>query len=1318
MIFRKKNKESTKKVNKKILDKRNYFFFALVGVILIGILMLLQTRFQEYFRLNNAGYAVVSDTVTKYLSLNPEEEGIEKLVSMHSFDAMEYLYTQGGKFFLGEKKKEEVDASYPVYMNHGAILQLMDGSAVLYDEDYEKEATYQGLFIEGGYAYNMDGEKADHCKYLFLGMNNGNFINFEEITYKVKNEQFDINENSLIHFESDYFSYYEYENGELIYKYCISVNDSFKINVGENQYTYDELLKLLGLRSEIPEFEGVVKDNKKEEAEDSDDVDMDLDTQPSAEVTIKDPDDSPVEPPTAPTAGKGKTNSNTSPGVRPDSVQRPGSVTGTESSPEAVEGYKQPYVTVNAVTGGVYKITLDTTIYDPASRIDSKKYVRFEVYEVLDDGTEQLAMRSYRRGTGLESTILGSGAIKPDTTYRITGYYTYYDEYDKEQYVVVDFTPSDDTTNDIYVTTLPYDANAYITLKHEQGTSYNNRIEVINFGYDVAASDEEYVYGVNPYGGMVFTVRNKSTGDVVTTRNLTAAEVSSFKYNKGVILTSAQTLTAKTEYEYEFTAQDYFGNTIKLLNNVGTAMTSNNAPSATIVEEVNEIGKLVLDISIEDIDAAAVPSLDETDAESACDVYLILTKDDPARYKCKTFEEMQQAGVIVAYKKLEASEYSYDTSNGLIVNNLDVEFNGLRLGERYFATVYADYDLTNKMGPQRFQNIGQKILKTADLSALGKIYVTSDLDLKSLTYQSLPMSFHLNTQSTNDQLEALITGMKIDVVRDNGVGDDAIVDASFSFDDTTLAADDTTKVLDMFKTTAVTYLAENLQSMTEYRLRATIYAKYEDEEYEITPQLSNYTFKTLRKPAEVIVEDLLFAAGTLVFDVKVEDPDDTIVGVYKDKVIVQLYTASGEFVKTIRVEKGLEDWQTVTFNNLDPAEKYQIRFIANEYNEGYSNATYISNQVLKIVDVNNSMSLDGTIKLQEINEISGDSTHYEAVVKATLTDTDHYLTGENAIPYYIKVEKDGELVEDTAFDLSGEMESTIYEKMHYYTVDKGEHTYTLTMYVIISDRVVELDTLTFTSETTVEGFSTAYEMIQKIRSNSSGKFVATNSFVFNSNTWNFRDIVDPGDVGSMTDTKVEALGTGVSGANIVNIFNGQIDFQGFTLTHNVYADGQRMFTNIGSKGVIENMVYSVKNLNETRIYDDADLCYRNFGTIRDIYVKYRGGHVLNNELFGILARVNASTGIIENFVIANEPEEGFAGFSAYRYAGLATYDNYGIIRYGYVYGENIITTAIEQSTTREIGGIVGANRTLGSVYSVYSLLNVDETSMRDRKSVV
>ena len=142
---------------------------------------------------------------------------------------------------MGRKKKEEVDASYPVYMNHGAILQLMDGSAVLYDEDYEKEATYQGLFIEGGYAYNMDGEKADHCKYLFLGMNNGNFINFEEITYKVKNEQFDINENSLIHFESDYFSYYEYENGELIYKYCISVNDSFKINVGENQYTYDEL---------------------------------------------------------------------------------------------------------------------------------------------------------------------------------------------------------------------------------------------------------------------------------------------------------------------------------------------------------------------------------------------------------------------------------------------------------------------------------------------------------------------------------------------------------------------------------------------------------------------------------------------------------------------------------------------------------------------------------------------------------------------------------------------------------------------------------------------------------------------------------------------------------------------------------------------------------------------------------------------------------------------------------------------------------------------------------------------------------------------
>lgn len=1300
----KKNKEKVKKVNKKTLDKRNYFFFALLGVILIGILMILQTRFKEYFRLNNDGFAVVSNTVTDYLSINPAEEDVEQLVKMHSFDALEYLYTQGGKYFLGDKEKTEVDTSYPVYMNQGAVLQLVEGSGVLYDEDYEKEVTYQGLYIEGGYAYNMDGQKADNCKYTFLGMNNGNFVNFDTITYELKNEEFDINENSLVHFEADYFAYYEYEKGELVYKYCISVNDSFKLNVGENEYTYDELLKLLGLRSEYPDFEGLGgEDEEPVEPENVEDVEED--SEPSAEVEIKKPKPQEVEPPSAPTPSGGGGNTNTSPGVRPEGITRPGSSSDTEKQPEKVQGYVQPVVTIDSVTANVYRIMVDATITDPADRIDTSKYVRFEVYEIDADGNEQLAMRGYRRGEGKNTTVLGGGAIKPETNYRVVSYYTYYDEYDREQYVDL---------GSWNVTTGKFEDLTDITLVHEQGNSYHNHIEVVNFGYDATVSDDELVYGINPYGGIYFTVKEKASGNVVTTRKLTSAEINNFKYNRGVTLSSLNTLKAKTEYQYEFTAEDYFGNEITLINYVGYAMTSNHAPNATVVEKVNEIGNIVLGLTIEDIDAAAVPSLDESDAADACDVYLILTKEDPSRYesKYKTFEEMEEAGLIVAYKKLASGEYSYDPATGLTTSDLELQFTDLRLGEKLFACVYADYDLSNRMGPQYFKNIGQMSFKTTDLNSLGKIYVTSDLDLQNLTYKSLPMSFHLNKEATDDQLEGLITGMKIEIVRGNGQGDDAIIDATFQFDETTLAADDFTKVLDMFKDSAVSYLADNLQSMTEYRINATIFAKYQDEEYKITPQLTNYTFKTLRKPAEVTVEDLLFAAGTLVFDVKVADPDDTIIGISGDKVVVQLYTQKGEFVKTVRVEKDLEEWQTVTFNNLDPSEKYELRFIAVEYNEGYTNASYVSNQILKIVNVDKSMSLDGTIKLQSINAIGNDSEHYEAVVKATLSDPDYYLSGDDAIPYYIKVEKDGVLLEDVAYDLSGDTPSTIYEKLHLYTVDKGEHTYKLTMYIIVSDRVVELDTLSFTTETTVKGFSTAYEMIQLLKSDSDGKFVATNSFVLNSNSWNFRDVVDPGDVDSMSTDEVNALGKGVSGANIVSIFNGTIDFQGFTLTHNIYADNQRMFTNIGSKGLVQNMVYSVKNLNQTRIYDDAAMCYRNFGTIRDIYVKYRGGYVLSNEYYGILARVNSSTGVIENFVIENMPDEDWAGFSAYRYAGLVTYDNYGIIRYGYVLGDNIITTAINQSITREIGGIVGANRTLGSVYSVYSLLNVDETSMR------
>ena len=1297
----KQNKEKVKKVNKKTLDKRNYFFFALLGVILIGILMILQTRFKEYYRLNNDGFAVVSNTITEYLNINPSEEDVESLVKMQSFEALETLYTQGGKFFLDKKDKVQVDTSYPVFMNQGAVLHLVEGSGVLFDADYEKEETYQGLYIEGGYAYNMDGQKADHSAYKFLGMNNGNFVNFENITYSLKGEKLDINENSLVHFDSDYFSYYEFEKGQLLYKYCLSVTDTFKIKVGTVEYTYDELLKLLGLRSDYPDFEGIDKDDAIEEEPIIED-EGDGDSESPAEVEIKKPQKDKVDPPTAPTPGGGKGNSNSSPGVRPENVTRPGSSGNIQTQPEKVDNYIQPVVTINGVTASVYRIFVDTTIYDPTDRIDSTKFVRFEVREIDKDGKEQLAMRGYRRGDGRDTTVLGGGSIKPETKYKVIGYYTYFDEYNNEHYVDL---------GSWEVETGKFEDLTDITLTHEQGNSYHNHIEVIDFGFDASVSDDELVYGINPYGGIIFTVKEKSTDNVVTTRKLTSSEINNFKYNRGVILSSLNNLKAKTEYKYEFTAKDYFDNDITLINNVGYAMTSNHAPNAKMVEKVNEIGKIVLGLTIEDIDAAAVPSLDTTDADDACDVYVVITKEDPLRRNYESLQAMIDAGAVVTYKKLDAGEYSYDPATGLTTSDLDIEINDLRLGDKFFATTFADYDLTNRMGPQYFKPIGQMSFKTADLNSLGKIYVTSDLDLKNLTYKSLPMSFHLNKQSTDDQLEALITGMKIEIVRGTGLGDDAIVDATFSFDENTLAADDVTKVLDMFKDSAVSYLADGLQSMTDYRIKAIVYAKYQDEIYEITPQLTDFTFKTLRKPAEVVVEDLLFAAGTLMFDVKVADPDETIIGVSGDKVVVQLYTQRGEFIKTVRVLKDLDEWQTVTFNNLDPKEKYEIRFIALEYNEGYTNTTYISNKLLKTVMVDKSFSLDGTIKLQSINE-SSNSEKYDAVVKATLIDPDYNLSGENAIPYYIRVEKDGVLIEDVSYDLSSEAPSTIYEKFHTYNVDKGEHTYRLTMYIIVSDRVVELDTLTFTTETTVKGFGTAYEMIQLIKGDVDGKFVATNSFVFNSNAWNFRDVVDPGDVENMSAEQVKALGTGLSGANIANIFNGTIDFQGFTLSHNVHADNQRMFTNIGSKGVFQNVVYSVKNLNTGRIYDDAALCYRNFGTIRDIYIKYRGGYVLTNEYYGILARVNASTGIIENFVIENVPDEGWAGFSAYRLAGLATYDNYGIIRYGYVFGDNIITTTIEQSLTREIGGIAGANRTIGSIYSVYSLLNVDETSMR------
>lgn len=1261
---------SKKKVRK--IDNR-YILLALAGAILIGALMLLNMTFSEYMRFRNDGYAVLSGTVSDSLGKNPEDEGIEKEVSLHKFLAQEHLFKQEERLFIGEKKKEQVDANFPVYLNRGDTMQLVNDSAVLIDNEFQEIATYQGMMISNGYSYNVDGSQADAAQYVFLKFANGNFSNLATISYEKKAEKREIPQNSLVHFGEDFFSYYVLDGDSMEYRYCLEVTDDFPIMVGEKEYTYLELLYALGIKRETEEIVINTPDSDEEEEIEIPEVELDESEQEEEEAgknTIETQKAGEEQERKNKDQKSTKNNGNKNPGVRPDSMREDKNKDDETEVKEPVIGYVKPEVRLGEFEAKVYRIVTDLEVKDPASRIHKTKQVQFEVYKVDEKGKETLQMRSYNMTTG--EVTLGNGMVEPGTTYHIIAYYTYYNEFDE----VVEEALGEQT-----VTTKGLDTLEPIHLVYQNGTSYNNRAELTGFSYG-AGSDTEAVYGISNSDGI--RIEYKTTvGKSATILDLNGGEINKFKRNSALTLTTLPVLKAKTTYNYNIEVQDYFGNKLEVTNATGSVTTCSNTPVANLKINKNKIGSFVMEMSVQDEDATGVLSAVN---EGMCDIYVAVATERDAITDVQDLDKEE----VVYHYRLEPGEYTYSAQKGIEVSKLELpEITNLKLDKKYYATVYCDYDLQNGKGIQRFAKIGEMNFTSAGLSSLGKVYV--NCDITNITYHSADINFALNLKATNEQLVNIIKEVRIDVTAEGAEAPVATV--GFGPEDKV----EDTFVYENFRNGGwVGYTADDLNSMTNYDLTLTVKAEYEGEEVTLISVLDTTTFLTMRKPAEVKVDNLLFAAGTLYFDAYVDDPDGAVTGNSGNRVVVNVYTSNGDFAKAVRILKNQEE--SVTITGLKAGQRYQVRFVAVEYNEGYTNETYENNKVIHSMDISNTINATGSLKLQEIAEIEGDGDHYTATTKLNIYDPDRKLVGENSYPYYIRIEKDGEIISDKQYALNETedlVEENTYNRYFDDVVDKGEYRYKYTLYLIVSNRELVMDTLEFTTETTAKGFSTAYEMISLIKNDNRGKYIALDDIDFYSGK-NYRD-------------NDEATGEYLTGSRFVRQFYGQLDFQGYVLKHTLTGSDNGFFEDLGAGSSFGNVVYQVQNEKTSRFWDSSCICRRNSGRIHDIKVEYYQTNELQNAYFGVLTRSNGTAGVIENFVIHNiaSEESGSVGLTGTAYLSLVAAQNSGVIRYGYTYGANIQGVEVSNTTyTRAIGSIAGGNEGIGQINSVYSLVNV------------
>ncbi len=332
---------------------------------------------------------------------------------------------------------------------------------------------------------------------------------------------------------------------------------------------------------------------------------------------------------------------------------------------------------------------------------------------------------------------------------------------------------------------------------------------------------------------------------------------------------------------------------------------------------------------------------------------------------------------------------------------------------------------------------------------------------------------------------------------------------------------------------------------------------------------------------------------------------------------------------------------------------------SNNYNGGAGGgSSYISGH-LGCISNNNAATFLQTEKYIEKEQYKGNFTINMYDLRDELVNKD----------WYVRIYRKGVLVETHQYDLT---EDILEDVRKSYTFDKNVN-YTVSVSVKVRNRFYDLAFVEFTTETEIRAITTAQELLN-IHSN--GKYIVLEDLDF----------------------------TGLNSA-YGSYFYGQIDFQGHHVKRNVTNANYRIFENTRSSAVLKNIVVDYYLDNTTSKSDYHGIVAYHYGTIDNAILNIKEANNNPNYIVGLFCRNNYGT--IKNFVInAEAPLSAIAG------AGYAVWNNQGVLRNGYVYGENFYGyfQNIETRDRKDIGGLVGWAENNSRIETVYSLVTVEKSN--------
>ena len=1285
-------KKLTKKVeNSKIVKNPKFLVIGLI--IIVAIITLIYFIFLKYSPIMNfkyEGYAISGKEITEnLLSGDSSDNNANKNIELTKIEEQGTIFKKLNDYFVGSKEKTEINLNYPIYINGNSSLYNLSEGSTLISKDFEEVAGYPNLSISEGKIYDGNNlERADAKEYIFVKTTDNIYINLYEIKVKTTANEYTIPVNSIIAFTDNAIRYYSVNNNVLVFNQINDIDNNSNVEMVENNYTYKELLTRLGILQE--------ESNNTQNAENTQ-TDIIQEDTTNEEVT----DD----------------NENI------ENEQQ-----NTDNNTTNQSGYIKPEVRAENFTAEVYTAKSTLHIKDPSGRI-----IEAPTFEIYKD--EKIYLRRTFSNSG-EIQITG---LIPETEYEVIGKYIYLNENNQKV---------ENTFYEGSFTTKGYDQLGSIDIQKENGEIYSNKIQItkVKITSDLNA---EVLKGVNQV--------EIETGEIRTV--LSNSQVLSLLRGEEITLETSGGLESDSTIKYTIKFYDKNGIELKVNNGEGETKTSKEKPTVRVNIKEQDIVSVTLGLK--------------------------LTNRDNVELENYKYVVTRPNGEVVQEKKLAENETE------LLLEDLDQN-------QYYKISIYADYDLNDNKGKQEQIEIGNLVFATQPISTLGSLELT--VENKELTSTTSTISYKIDEERTDKRLIQILNELTINIVEQpEGYGDNnqETKEGTVIYTDT-LTGDEITN-LQQAGTKEIKY--ENLKSNTAYTIEITGNVQLGNTQEEVPITYNYKEFTTLKNPAKVEIRNQFVTGNLIDFDVRIEDIDNSVLN---NTVRMELREENNNLISLEELETN-QDYVRKTFEKLEENKKYKLRVIADQYNEGSTDATYKANYLIKEIEIITEPGVSGEIQLTDLKREGTGKNLIDVTSKVNWRGDyfnvhnnygKEYVAESNELRLYCK--GDGGQGQNYLYDLSQYIGQTVTmsfeikkdEKAQIYisnkntrlqdltqiaTEDWQEYQYTTTitntgllgfevnsvnneeawMYlrnvqIELGDKKTSYEAFKYNLKSTIKAevedkrneIESFY--IQKYKNNElvqekeySKETNVLEDFQEESNSEYRFDLVirinereyilDSQEFTTKNDEEIKGIYSledyldinpegnyivfcnlnfsDVPSADLYRYrfggsnygFKGKIDFNGYKLIRDA-STVNPLFTSIEDNGNLINFVLEIHLNNELEKSNYNGLFNNNYGTVNNFKLVLEESTNKPNIDIRLLGSQN--NGTIEDFIL-----EANVSLYGTRNLTLGVSTNYGIIKNGYAYGENVKGIYPDESSNRNIGVVIINNS--GTAENIFSLINVD-----------